>query len=50
MGALYELVGRTVVRLAWWRFGKQIRIAGAVGLIAVGVAGYFVATREPPEG
>ena len=50
MSALYELIGRTVVRLAWWRFSRQIKIAGAVGLAAVGVAGYLMATREPPEG
>jgi hypothetical protein len=50
MGVLYELIGRAVVRMAWWKFGKQIRIAGAVGLVAVGVAGYLAATREPPEG
>ncbi|MFI5025142.1 MAG: hypothetical protein ACHQCI_00110 [Solirubrobacterales bacterium] len=50
MGALYELIGRAVVRMAWWKFGKQIKIAGAVGLVAVGVAGYLAATREPPEG
>ena len=34
MGAIYELIGRIVVRLAWWRFGRQIRIAGALALIA----------------
>lgn len=50
MSVLYELIGRAVVRLAWWKFGKQIKIAGAVGLVAVGVAGYLAATREPPEG
>lgn len=50
MSAIYELIGRAVVRLAWWRFSKQIKIAGAVGLVAIGIAGYFAATREPPEG
>jgi hypothetical protein len=50
MSALYELIGRTVVRLAWWRFGTQIKIAGAIGLAVIGVAGYLAATREPPEG
>lgn len=50
MSALYELIGRTVVRLAWWKFGRQIKIAGAVGIAAIGVAGYLAATREPPEG
>jgi hypothetical protein len=50
MSALYELIGRAVVRLAWWRFSKQIKIAGAVAVVAVGAAGYLAATREPPEG
>ena len=50
MSSLYELIGRTVVRLAWWRFSKPIKVAGAVALVAVGVAGWFAATREPPEG
>ena len=50
MSSVYELIGRIVVRLAWWRFGKQIKIAGAVSIVAIGVAGYLAATREPPEG
>jgi hypothetical protein len=50
VSAIYELIGRIVVRLAWWRFGTQIRIAGAVALVTLGVAGYLAATREPPEG
>ncbi len=50
MSSLYELIGRTVVRLAWWRFSKQIKIAGAIALVGVGVAGWLAATREPPEG
>jgi len=50
MSVLYELVGRTFFRLLWWRYGRQVRIAGAVGIVAIGAAGYFAATREPPEG
>lgn len=50
MSTIYELIGRIVVRSIWWRFGKQVRIAGAVALVTLGVAGYFAATREPPEG
>jgi len=50
MSAIYELIGRTVVRLVWWRFGGQIKVAGAVALVTIGVAGYLAATREPPEG
>ena len=50
MGTLYELIGRFVVSAIWWRFGKQVKIAGAVALVGIGVAGYVAATREPPEG
>ena len=50
MSVIYELIGRIVVRSVWWRFGKEIRIAGAVTLVTLGVAGYLAATREPPEG
>ena len=50
MSAVYELIGRVVVRLAWWRFGTQIKIAGALGVVVLGIAGYLAATREPPEG
>jgi hypothetical protein len=46
----YELVGRTVVRLAWWRFSRQIRLAGlgAALLLAAGV--WALSRRQPPEG
>ncbi len=50
MSAIYEGIGRLVVRLVWWRFSRQIKIAGAIGIVAIGFAGYFAATREPPEG
>jgi hypothetical protein len=48
--AIYELIGRIVVRLAWLRFGRQIKIAGGVFAVVVVVAGYLIAKREPPEG
>jgi hypothetical protein len=50
MSALYELIGRFVVGFLWWRYGTRIKIAGAIGLAVIGVAGYLAATREPPEG
>ena len=50
MSAIYELIGRTVVRLAWWRFGTQIKVAGALALAGVVAAGYLLSHREPPEG
>lgn len=48
--AIYELIGRVVVRLAWWRFGRQIQVAGLVALVAAAAAGYVLSRREPPEG
>jgi len=50
MSVIYELIGRIVVRLAWWRFGRQIRIAGAAALVALLAGGYLLSRREPPEG
>jgi len=50
MAAIYEFIGRSVVRLAWWRFGRQIQIAGGVALLAAGVGGYLLSRRSPPEG
>jgi len=47
---IYELVGRVVVSALSWRYGKQIKIAGAVGVALVGIAGFLAATRQPPEG
>ena len=34
MSSVYELIGRLVVRLAWARFGGQIKIAGGVFAVA----------------
>lgn len=50
MSAIYEFIGRAVVRLAWWRFGRQIQIAGIAALLAAGAAGYLLSRRDPPEG
>ena len=48
--SIYELIGRLVVRLAWMRFGRQIKIAGVVFAVLVAVGGYLLANRQPPEG
>jgi hypothetical protein len=48
--SIYELVGRLVVRFIRVRYRKQIRIAAALGIGAVAVAGYVAMTHEPPEG
>ena len=50
MGPIYELIGRLVANLFWWRFGRQIQIAGAVALAAAVAGGYLLSRRDPPEG
>jgi hypothetical protein len=50
MSAIYELIGRFIVRLFWWRFGRQIQIAGTIALAAAVAGGYLLSRREPPEG
>ncbi len=47
---IYELIGRLVVRVAWLRFGTQIKVAGGVFAVLVLLLGYAVAKRQPPEG
>jgi hypothetical protein len=48
--AIYELIGRLVVRFVRVRYRRELRIAAAVGIAAVAAAGYVALTREPPEG
>jgi hypothetical protein len=50
MSAVYELIGRLVVRVVRVRYRRQLRVAAAIGLAAAAVAGYVAMTREPPEG
>jgi hypothetical protein len=50
MSTIYELIGRLVVRLAWMRFGHQIKIAGAAVALLALLGGYLIARRQPPEG
>ena len=50
MSVIYELIGRFVVQAVWWRFGRQIQIAGAVALFAAGAAGFLLSRKAPPEG
>ncbi len=50
MSVIYELIGRFVVQAVWWRFGRQIQIAGAVALFAAGAAGFLLSRKSPPEG
>jgi hypothetical protein len=48
--AIYEYVGRFVVRLVWFRFGSQIKIVAAVFAGVTALAGFVIARRTPPEG
>ncbi|MCD6016233.1 MAG: hypothetical protein K0R88_2317 [Solirubrobacterales bacterium] len=50
MSKIYELIGRLVVRLAWLRFGRQIKLGGGVLAVLVLAGGYLLARRQPPEG
>ena len=50
MSAIYELIGRLVVRFVWLRYGRQIKVAAGLGLGALLLGGYLATRREPPEG
>lgn len=54
MTYLYEGIGRLVVFVVMRRFGRSIRIAGAVGLagalIGGAVGAYLLASRDVEEG
>jgi hypothetical protein len=50
MAAVYELIGRLVVRYIRVRYRRQLRIALGVAVAAIAAGGYLAATREPPEG
>ena len=47
---IYQAIGRLVVWLVLRRFGRQLRIAGAIGIVAVAIAGYLAASRSVDEG
>jgi hypothetical protein len=46
----YEIIGRLVVRIAWLRYSRELKIAGGVFAVLALAAGYLIASREPPEG
>jgi hypothetical protein len=50
MSIVYEYIGRVVVKAIWWRFGRQVRIAGIAALFLAGAAGYLLSRKAPPEG
>jgi hypothetical protein len=50
MAAIYELIGRLVVRFIRVRYRRQIRMALGIGVAGIVAGAYLVATRQPPEG
>ena len=50
ISSIYELIGRLVVRVAWLRFGRQVKLAGGVIAALALLLGYLIARRQPPEG
>jgi hypothetical protein len=47
---IYQAIGRLVVWIVLRRFGRQLRIAGAIGIVIVAIAGYLAASRSVDEG
>jgi hypothetical protein len=47
---IYQAIGRLVVWVVLRKFGRQLRIAAAVGVVALGIAGYLAANRSVDEG
>jgi hypothetical protein len=54
MSSFYEGIGRLVVYVVMRRFGRQIRIAGVVGLAGILIGGaigaYLLGSRDVEEG
>jgi hypothetical protein len=50
LSAIYELIGRLVVRSVWLRYGRQLKYAAGISLAALALAAYIAARRQPPEG
>jgi hypothetical protein len=50
VSAIYEFVGRFIVRLVWFRYSGQIKLAGAAFAAVSVLAGLLLARRTPPEG
>lgn len=48
--SIYELIGRLVVAVVRWRFGRQIQIAAGALAAAGIVAAYLLASRSVEEG
>ncbi|CAN5441240.1 hypothetical protein BH10ACT11_BH10ACT11_20920 [soil metagenome] len=46
----YEVIGRIVVKFAWLKFGRQIKIAGGVSAVLIAGGVYLLSRKSPPEG
>lgn len=47
---VYEVIGRLVVKFAWLKFGRQIKIAGGVSAVLLAGGVYLLSRKSPPEG
>ena len=50
MSAIYEAIGRAVVRFVRYRFRSQLRIAAGVGLASIALGAYLALSRDVEEG
>jgi hypothetical protein len=50
MSAIYEAIGRAVVKFVRIRYQREIRIAAAIGIVSVLLGGYLAANRSVDEG
>jgi hypothetical protein len=50
VSAIYEYIGRFIVRLAWFRFGRQIKVAGVAAALLAAAGAFLIARHNPPEG
>jgi hypothetical protein len=50
MSAFYEAIGRAVVWVVRYRYGRQIRIAAGIGIASILLGGYLAASRKMEEG
>lgn len=50
MRIVYEGIGRLVIAFVRARFGRQLRIVGAVGVAVIALAAYLAASRDVEEG
>ncbi len=50
MSAIYEAIGRAVVRFVRHRFQTQLRVVAGVGLASLAVGAYLALSRDVKEG